>query len=120
MLLEQIGRGAHDKPLCTNGLYQMGFCSTDNKKPADILSNISGLSVCGDPKGTRTPVTGVRGQCPRPLDDGAVRASADPSKISPRLCQAGLFLPGTKTARVPARSSAEGEAVAPLIFTLIE
>ena len=25
----------------------------------------------GDPKGTRTPVTGVRGQCPRPLDDGA-------------------------------------------------
>jgi hypothetical protein len=28
----------------------------------------------GDPKGTRTPVTGVRGQCPRPLDDGAKRA----------------------------------------------
>ena len=25
----------------------------------------------GDPKGTRTPVAGVRGQCPRPLDDGA-------------------------------------------------
>ncbi len=25
----------------------------------------------GDPKGTRTPVPGVRGRCPRPLDDGA-------------------------------------------------
>jgi hypothetical protein len=27
--------------------------------------------LIGDPKGTRTPVAGVRGQCPRPLDDGA-------------------------------------------------
>ncbi len=24
----------------------------------------------GVPKGSRTPVTGVKGQCPRPLDDG--------------------------------------------------
>src|SRR5262245_11335829 len=24
-----------------------------------------------DPKGTRTPVTAVKGRCPRPLDDGA-------------------------------------------------
>ena len=29
------------------------------------------ILLLGDPKGTRTPVTGVRGQCPRPLDDGA-------------------------------------------------
>ncbi len=27
-------------------------------------------AVCGVPKGTRTPVFGVRGRCPRPLDDG--------------------------------------------------
>ncbi len=27
----------------------------------------------GDPKGTRTPVPGVRGRCPRPLDDGAMK-----------------------------------------------
>ena len=27
--------------------------------------------LLGDPKGTRTPVPGVRGRCPRPLDDGA-------------------------------------------------
>ena len=26
----------------------------------------------GDPKGIRTPVTAVKGQCPRPLDDGVV------------------------------------------------
>ena len=29
------------------------------------------LNLLGDPKGTRTPVPGVRGRCPRPLDDGA-------------------------------------------------
>jgi hypothetical protein len=26
--------------------------------------------VYGVPKGVRTPVTAVKGQCPRPLDDG--------------------------------------------------
>ncbi len=29
----------------------------------------------GDPRGTRTPVAGVRGRSPRPLDDGAMRAA---------------------------------------------
>ena len=28
------------------------------------------LNLFGGPKGIRTPVTDVRGQCPRPLDDG--------------------------------------------------
>ncbi len=28
------------------------------------------LGKNGGPKGIRTPVTDVRGQCPRPLDDG--------------------------------------------------
>ena len=32
------------------------------------------LELLGDPKGTRTPVTGVRGRCPRPLDDGAKKS----------------------------------------------
>ena len=31
---------------------------------------VAGLSQIGVPKGSRTPVTGVKGQCPRPLDDG--------------------------------------------------
>ena len=29
-------------------------------------------STNGGPKGIRTPVTDVRGQCPRPLDDGTI------------------------------------------------
>ena len=28
------------------------------------------LFLCGVPKGIRTPVTAVKGRCPRPLDDG--------------------------------------------------
>jgi hypothetical protein len=28
------------------------------------------LDIIGVPTGIRTPVTGVKGQCPRPLDDG--------------------------------------------------
>jgi hypothetical protein len=28
----------------------------------------------GVPKGVRTPVTAVKGQCPRPLDDGDIQA----------------------------------------------
>ncbi len=28
------------------------------------------LIIDGVPKGVRTPVTAVKGQCPRPLDDG--------------------------------------------------
>ena len=31
----------------------------------------SGLEI-GVPKGIRTPVAAVKGQCPRPLDDGDV------------------------------------------------
>lgn len=27
----------------------------------------------GVPKGVRTPVTAVKGQCPRPLDDGDIK-----------------------------------------------
>ena len=30
------------------------------------------LNLFGGPKGIRTPVTDVRGQCPRPLDDGTI------------------------------------------------
>ena len=29
----------------------------------------------GVPKGVRTPVTAVKGQCPRPLDDGDSKSS---------------------------------------------
>lgn len=32
-------------------------------------------AIAGDPKGIRTPVTGVRGRCPEPLDEGSGTAS---------------------------------------------
>jgi hypothetical protein len=31
--------------------------------------------MLSDPNGTRTRVAGVKGRCPRPLDDGAARAA---------------------------------------------
>ena len=40
-----------------------------------ITSNNTQLMVAlyGVPKGIRTPVTAVKGQCPRPLDDGDLK-----------------------------------------------
>ena len=37
--------------------------------------------MIGVPTGSRTPVTGVKGRCPRPLDDGDVD---EPSADGPR------------------------------------
>lgn len=41
------------------------------------------VEIYGAPKGIRTPVTHVRGGCPRPLDDGSVAAVASARPISP-------------------------------------
>ena len=49
-------------------LYKKG-----TKKKALTVSIGKCLNLLGDPKGTRTPVPGVRGRCPRPLDDGAIK-----------------------------------------------
>ena len=46
--------------------------------------------VSGVPKGIRTPVTAVKGRCPRPLDDGdllKIRVKADKYKSLPKSCQ---------------------------------
>ena len=43
--------------------YPMEF--TKQKEPPDWW-----LFLFGDPTGIRTPVTAVKGRCPRPLDDG--------------------------------------------------
>ena len=40
-------------------------CQVNDNKGA-----IAPLSLYGVPKGIRTPVAAVKGQCPRPLDDG--------------------------------------------------
>jgi hypothetical protein len=52
-----------------------GVKISPNKKG---LRNISQALyfICGDPSGTRTRVTGVRGRRPRPLDDGATNIKA--------------------------------------------
>lgn len=34
--------------------------------------NLTKLSLIGVPTGIRTPVTAVKGRCPRPLDDGDI------------------------------------------------
>lgn len=40
-------------------------------KPVEILFKQAFLKN-GDPRGIRTPVTAVKGRCPRPLDDGVI------------------------------------------------
>ncbi len=40
-----------------------------------LLSECNDLDCIGVPKGIRTPVTAVKGQCPRPLDDGDLKLS---------------------------------------------
>ena len=35
-----------------------------------FLKDCNEPKIIGVPKGIRTPVTAVKGQCPRPLDDG--------------------------------------------------
>ncbi len=49
----------------------MGAVTKQISKKKPLRISPKWLILLGDPKGTRTPVAGVRGQCPRPLDDGA-------------------------------------------------
>lgn len=61
-------------------MFQFSACSrllksnTLNMTPQSSLSYLLTMAFthyrCGVPKGIRTPVTAVKGQCPRPLDDG--------------------------------------------------
>ncbi|OYV16199.1 MAG: Uncharacterized protein CG439_2208 [Methylococcaceae bacterium NSP1-2] len=36
-------------------------------------TTLQAIQIVGVPKGVRTPVTAVKGQCPRPLDDGDLK-----------------------------------------------
>ncbi len=40
-----------------------------------LIKPLSGIDRSGIPKGIRTPVTAVKGRCPRPLDDRDTRLS---------------------------------------------
>jgi hypothetical protein len=58
----------------------MGVCVANTLKhelPASCprtkekgLASLQALGIDGVPTGIRTPVTAVKGRCPRPLDDG--------------------------------------------------
>lgn len=42
------------------------------QKKSRLINRPAGSSLKDDPYGTRTRVAAVKGQCPRPLDEGAV------------------------------------------------
>ena len=48
----------------------------------------------GVPKGIRTPVTAVKGRCPRPLDDGDVAAAGHGSRVPRAKLQRPAVYPG--------------------------
>ena len=45
--------------------------------PVDAVFKVPARAAQNDPTGIRTPVAGLKGPCPRPLDDGAGRYGAD-------------------------------------------
>ena len=47
----------------------------ESQKNVRLAKNFASLLQIGDPSGTRTRVTAVRGRCPRPLDDGTAYKS---------------------------------------------
>ena len=48
----------------------------ESQKNVRLAKNFASLLQIGDPSGTRTRVTAVRGRCPRPLDDGTSRTTS--------------------------------------------
>ncbi len=66
-----LGQGGNDGMFKFHNLIDLVFLII--KKIKTPLEYSSGV-----PKGVRTPVTAVKGRCPRPLDDG------DTVDISPR------------------------------------
>ena len=65
------------------------------------------LSV-GDPTGIRTPVTAVKGRCPRPLDDGVARRTRG-CQTARRVSRADSTKP--RPQRVPARNGPSKQAM---------
>jgi hypothetical protein len=53
------------------GAFRVWFGDPANPALRETLAQRPSLIMCvGVPKGIRTPVTAVKGRCPRPLDDG--------------------------------------------------
>jgi hypothetical protein len=62
-----VGRAAHDRRR-TRQAGNSRSCRAQKKKAALRAAQVT--DFIGVPKGSRTPVTAVKGRCPRPLDDG--------------------------------------------------
>src|SRR5271155_4061528 len=74
------------------------------------------LDIIGVPKGIRTPVTAVKGRCPRPLDDGDREPQAHGSRAvrSENQSSAALGSPPPASADTPAPARCcAGAAVSP-------
>ena len=53
--------------MASDGYSLKGECDSPIMVHIDLFSR--NCIIVGVPTGTRTPVTGVKGRCPRPLDD---------------------------------------------------
>ena len=54
--------------------FELLFCTIQKRKPPSRRMEVLFFGV---PKGIRTPVTAVKGRCPRPLDDGDAGRSVE-------------------------------------------
>ena len=57
---------------CPCAMSNLGFAFLEDHQAKLKEDTVFGVLFCldGVPKGSRTPVTAVKGRCPRPLDDG--------------------------------------------------
>ncbi len=53
-------------------------------------------SVLNAPKGIRIPVAGLKGRCPRPLDDGGTRGKYSRNKLGGQMTFYILFIAGNE------------------------
>lgn len=62
-----------DVPRGGEGRQTAGIVARPTQK--ETLAQINARVFFGTPKGIRTPVAGLKGLCPRPLDDGGTLAT---------------------------------------------
>ena len=66
-----------------NTTYHKCLRQTDSKnKKAIVRQTMAFFKISGVPTGIRTPVTAVKGRCPRPLDDGDAIARGAVSRLN--------------------------------------
>ena len=59
---------------CSKQQQSLAKLPNGSRQPTNTLRDLASSTLLSviDPNGIRTHVTGVKGQCPRPLDDGAL------------------------------------------------